>query len=380
MRLYIIKISIAAMMAFMVACHSADEFSEQNQEPHSRVLFGATIVGSSGSMRGNSDEYYKHDNFIKNRSRIRVVNTVNYSVPDFYDEGNFCEYIYTIETENVEPNFFPYKKGATNPEDLIDENAGFDWDKIIPTSSAFVFEAACYPMRYEPFTKIATDQSSQDNFWSADLLLAHTRKPLSERYNLLQLKFWHVFSMVRVELELPIADFDSDCGFPDNIYNDEGMEIEVPTVKEVRLNNMQVEYEIDYAASIGSDALRTVKGIGSKDGTIKMYRLPGTDKTENKKLYCSFAAIVPTQMIEKDKPLVGFTIRTIVGVDGDKKQIIEEKEYVFKPNTAIEMTQAYITVLKLSNNEDSLEPVLISAETIPWDDAYTEVNLTPKDN
>lgn len=108
-----------------------------------------------------------------------------------------------------------------------------------------------------------------------------------------------------------------------------------------------------------------------------MYRLPGTDKTEDGKLYCSFAAIVPTQIIEKDKPLVELTIRTIVGVDSDKKQIIEDKEYIFKPNTAIEMTQAHITVLKLSNNEDTSNPVLISAQIIPWDNAYTEIDLTP---
>lgn len=370
MRKYIIKTSIPALIMLMTACHSSDEFSEHVQE--TKVLIGATIAGNNKTSK--ADEYYKHDNFIKNRSRIRVVNTVNYSTPDFSDDGDYREYIYT-DTDDTGANFFPYKKGATDPGDLIDESFGFDWDKIVPTSSAFVFEAACYPMKYEPFTKIATDQSNQENFWSADLLLAHTRKPLSERYNLLRLKFWHVFSMVRVEIELPIADEDTDSGFPDNTYN--GEEITETTIKEIRLNNMQVEYEIDYAASIGSDGLRTVKGKGNKDGVIKMYRLPGTDKTEDGKLYCSFAAIVPTQIIEKDKPLVELTIRTIVGVDSDKKQIIEDKEYIFKPNTAIEMTQAHITVLKLSNNEDTSNPVLISAQIIPWDNAYTEIDLTP---
>ena len=56
---------------------------------------------------------------------------------------------------------------------------------------------------------------------------------------------------------------------------------------------------------------------------------------------------------------------------------IEERTYVFQPKTAIDMRQGHITVLKLTADEKSLNPVLLSAEVNPWSEAYTEVDLTP---
>lgn len=377
MKRYVSRIAILALLV-CGACHSSDQYLDQDCQDKSRLAVSAVMEGSEEAT-GSSD-YYKHDRFILNRSIIRVVNTVNYSVPDFKN-GEYYDYIYTeegISWDDNQPNFRPLKAGTVfGDENRVDPEGGFDWDRIVPTSNAFIFEAACYPMNYEPFDAVATDQSDVEGFWSADLLLAHTRKPLNERYELLKLKFWHVFSMIRVELKLPVAESNADSGFPEGTDNDK-------TVKSISLTGMYVTYNVRYAESIESNASRTV--VGTSDGgrqNISMYRLPGEDKVteeeENGRRYlnCVFAAIVPTQQIRTQETLLTLCINTIVGVNEDMSKKIEKRTYVFQPKTAIDMRQGYITVLKLTADEKSLNPVLLSAEVNPWSEAYTEVDLTP---
>lgn len=371
MKRYVSRIAILALLV-CGACHSSDQYLDQDCQDKSRLAVSAVMEGSEEAT-GSSD-YYKHDRFILNRSIIRVVNTVNYSVPDFKN-GEYYDYIYTeegISWDNNQPNFRPLKAGTSNE---VDPEGGFDWDRIVPTSNAFIFEAACYPMKYVPFDAVATDQSDVEGFWSADLLLAHTRKPLNERYELLKLKFWHVFSMIRIELELPVAESNADSGFPEGTDNDK-------TVKSISLTGMYVTYNVRYAESIESNASRTV--VGTSDGgrqNISMYRLPGEDKVTEEDgrryLNCVFAAIVPTQQIRTQETLLTLCINTIVGVNEDMSKKIEERTYVFQPKTAIDMRQGHITVLKLTADEKSLNPVLLSAEVNPWSEAYTEVDLTP---
>lgn len=377
MKRYVSRIAILALLV-CGACHSSDQYLDQDCQDKSRLAVSAVMEGSEEAT-GSSD-YYKHDRFILNRSIIRVVNTVNYSVPDF-KEGEYYDYIYTeegISWYDNQPNFRPLKAGTVfGDENRVDPEGGFDWDRIVPTSNAFIFEAACYPMKYVPFDAVATDQSDVEGFWSADLLLAHTRKPLNERYELLKLKFWHVFSMIRIELELPVAESNADSGFPEGTDNDK-------TVKSISLTGMYVTYNVRYAESIESNASRTV--VGTSDGgrqNISMYRLPGEDKVTEEKngrryLNCVFAAIVPTQQIRTQETLLTLCINTIVGFDGGMNtQKIVEKTYVFQPKTAIDMRQGHITVLQLTADEKSLNPVLLSAEVNPWSEAYTEVDLTP---
>lgn len=371
MKGYVSRIAILALLV-CGACHSSDQYLDQDCQDKSRLAVSAVMEGSEEAT-GSSDDY-KHDRFILNRSIVRVVNTVNYSVPDFKN-GEFYDYIYTLEDidwDDNQPNFMPLKAGTSNE---VDPEGGFDWDRIVPTSNAFIFEAACYPMNYEPFDAVATDQSDVEGFWSADLLLAHTRKPLNERYELLKLRFWHVFSMIRIELELPVAESNADSGFPEGTDNDK-------TVKSISLTGMYVTYNVRYAESIESNASRTV--VGTSDGgrqNISMYRLPGEDKVTEKNrrhyLNCVFAAIVPTQQIRTQETLLTLCINTIVGVNKDMSKKIEKRTYVFQPKTAIDMRQGHITVLQLTADEKSLNPVLLSAEVNPWSEAYTEVDLTP---
>ena len=374
----VIQASLLALLA-CGACSKSDQGPGGYPENSGKLAIAATV--ESGTRAGGDDESYKHNRFIKDRSVIRIVNTVNYAIPDFTDGAGYCEYIYTtegVDWDDNQPNFMPMIKGTTLGDiERIDENGGFDWDMITPTSNAFIFEAACYPMDYSYFDAITTDQSSQENFWSADLLLAHTRKPLTERYDLLKLKFWHVFSMIRVELSLPIADADADSGFPEDKDDNK-------TVKSVSLCGMYVTYTTRYAESIANYGQRTV--VGTADGgrqNITMYRLPGKDNISEvngqRYLNCMFAAIVPTQQIRTQTTLLELNINTIVGFESGSmdQQKVEEKTYVFQPSVPIDMTQGHITVLQLTSDQETGFPILLNATVKPWNEAYTEVDLTP---
>ena len=183
------KYIIPILCLLLAACSSEDAVNGETdvQPADTEVAFSASIGGGSPSRANGEDNDYLHEHFIKDKSRIRVVNTVNYSVPDFTDRNQYKEYIYIGEGNEVyndetwattdEINFKPH------------EGNGFNWNEIRPTAASFVFEAACYPKDYEPFTEVPEDQSQLDNFLKADLLLAHHRQDLNARYDLVKLRF-----------------------------------------------------------------------------------------------------------------------------------------------------------------------------------------------
>lgn len=385
MKIY--KNMVLALPLLCCAC-SSDEQGPETVPDASGGIAAVVESGPSGvsqASRAAGDEYL-HNDFILDRSVIRVANTVNYSAPDFTDgSGSYYEYVYTKEGvawDDNEPNFYPLLEGSSYGDaDRVDEDGGFDWNAIVPTSSAFVFEAACYPMKYRHFDAVATDQSTQENFWSADLLLAHTRKTLSERYDLLKLRFWHVFSMIRMELRLPVAEADEDSGFPGDDWDGNG----TSTVAGVTLNDVYVTYSTSYTESIENYGSHTVAGTSAGGRqNITMYRLPGKDEVvvENGRTYqtCMYAAIVPVQQIRTQENLLTLSINTITGFeDGDMgRWKVEEKSYVFRPEDSnIDMMQGSITVLRLTADSETLEPVLVGAEVMPWNESYTEIDLTP---
>lgn len=366
------KRHIIPICMLLAACSSNETLPTTDVEPEqsTNVTFSASI-SKGGNISRTDDETYKHNQFILDRSRIRVVNTVNYSTPDFTDasEGEtpeYKEYIYTeegISYNDNQINFTPY------------EENGFNWNNIRPTAASFIFEAACYPMEYKYFSEVAADQSTLENFWKADLLLAHHAQPLSQRYDLVKLKFHHVFAMVRVEIDLPISDPYDAGGFPED------------AITKVELVNMKVGYHVDYTSSITNDGCRKVSASGNATANISMYRLNPDDEpyTEGgiRKQHYEYCGIVPVQSI-MGKDLVRFTIRTYTSeVNSDGQSVIDEnKTYIFHPGsednpTTIQLSQEYITVLNLSVTHTPQQTILLNAHIQPWEDAYTEMDMYP---
>lgn len=364
---------IIPIYLLLAACSSNETLPTTDVEPEQStdVAFSASISGGGSTGRAD-DEPYKHNQFLLNTSRIRVVNTVNYSTPDFTDvkEGEtpeYKEYIYTQENisfDDNKVNFKPY------------EENGFNWNDIRPTAASFIFEAACYPSEYKYFSEVAANQSTPENFWKADLLLAHHAQPLSQRYDLVQLKFYHVFAMVRVEIDLPISDPYEAGGFPED------------AITNVELVDMQVGYHVDYTSAIGNNECRIVTASGNKRTNISMYCLKRDKPTSSggiRTQHYEFCGIVPVQSI-MDKDLVRFTIQTYTDeVEGDKPVIDENKTYIFHPGASesgtgtntIYLSQEHITVLELSVTHTPQQTILLNAKIQPWDNAYTEMDMSP---
>ena len=368
------------------------------------VAFSASIsngsrsrADESGSGTKTDSDAYLHNEFIVGRSRIRIVNTVNYSIPNFKEEGKYYEYINTKAVEdpnggsawdaNAAANFFPYDPEASESDPkYVNNDLAFKWEDIIPTSSAYVFEAACYPMKYTPFDNVESDQRTQENFWSADLLLAHHAIPLSQINSMVKLRFWHVFCMVRATITLPIADKTADEGFPENALKSSYLDAEdTPGETEtpgLQLNDMWTGYTTDYAGAIDNDASRTVRAVtgnGASQADIQMYPVSMSTNGEKQEQTYVYAAIVPMQTVAAGKTLVSLKINTIIGLDADRKQQVALRDYKFVPTgSSIEMRQGYITDLQLSFNESNQTPILIKAKVNPWNESYTDITLTPE--
>ena len=364
------KYIIPVLLLCFTACTSEEE---TNTVPvaDKAVGFSAAINGGSSTRADEANDEYLHQYFLNEdkeggrQSRIRVINTVNYSTPDFTDVTQYKEYAYVgagdgtdVETK---PNFEP-----------VSEGGGFDWDEISPTAASFVFEAACYPNSYEPFTEVAIDQSNITNFLKADLLLAHHRQDLSARYDLVKLKFWHAFAMIKVIVKLDVAPPTLAGGFPQD------------AITEARLVNRQRGYTVDYTSAIDNDGLRHATATGDDNTPIKMLQLSKKDKTEpggtviqQEYVYCG---IIPAQDIAVNEALVEFTIKTYSGnqVDGEVEEA-QPKEYVFTRTTQnIQIQAAHITVLTLGVVQKVPEMIYLGAEVQKWGERYTDMVLEPK--
>lgn len=368
------KKHIIPVLLLLAACTSEETInnSPEIQPTDTAVGFSASIGGGSPSRADEEeDDEYLHKDFINEgeggrQSRIRIVNTVNYSVPDFTDATQYKEYAYTGDgTENWdsnEANFTPWQEGG-----------GFNWNEIRPTAASFVFEAACYPNSYEPFETVPTDQSEKiEDFLKADLLLAHHRQDLDARYDLVKLRFYHAFAMIRVKIELPVTGPQVKGGFPSQ------------AIQEVRLENMKVGYDIDYTSAIDNNGLRPVSA--SEAGTasdIKMYPLKyaqsSTESSSTVESYV-YCGIVPEQTIAEGSTLVSFSINTYPGTQNENNEWdgAEPREYIFvRRNQNIRIRQAYITDLQLGIKVDVPETILLNAEVQPWAERSTEMPLEP---
>lgn len=364
---------ILPIYLLLAACSSEEAVNNlpETQPTDTAVSFSANIHGNmsrSGDESGLEIDDYLHQHFIKNKSRIRIVNTVNYSVPDFNTPGQYEEYVYkgegneTKETEPY-PNFTPYKE-----EDP--DNEGFDWNEITPTANHFVFEAVCYPLGYEPFDEVQDDQSTIENFWKSDLLLAYHWQDLNERYKMVELYFHHAFAMIRVEVDLPISHMQQDKGgFPPN------------AVQNVKLVKIQRGYEVDYTSAVDNDSLRPIRVTG-EDESIEMLQIkePDEDNTETQSyVYCG---ILPAQEIENGKELVEFSILTYPGERDDTEESewakAEPKTYYFTPTTNFSLEQEHITTLKLTYDHEEPEIIQVSASISEWGNWYTGMVLEPE--
>lgn len=326
-------IMLYAGLLAITAC-SSEEFSPDETDKDAEVCLAASVSGSEATSRAG-ESYIK--TAFTNKDQIRLANATFFGKPDFGENT-----IYSFTEKGTEwDKFTP-----------VDENS-VTWNDFSPTSFVYMFEAIYYPGN-NPFSKVPPDQNSEAAFKEADLLLAHHRMSLDERFNDIYLTFYHAFAMIRVEAIVPIGT----GGLPQN------------AIQSASLKNVQTEYNIDYTSTIQNDGLRTVTGTGvSTEVTMWLQSKPvnSSDKTQT----YIFLGIIPVPQ------------EHIIGTDFVHFKVKvnnTEKTYRFVPNSAISLSQSCVTILKLKLGTDGDLPLLLDAEIKPWTEASAGMILDEEDS
>lgn len=340
------------------ACSSEKIAPDGETEQSIDVHLAASISESDNNSRSDNNTYIK--TAFTTDDEIRLVNTVFFNTPDFTNENTIFTYV------GAENNKYKFTQSGQSSTTGGSDDTGITWNDFSPTSFVYMFEAVYYPGN-KPFTKVPDNQDNNngEGFQKADLLIAHHRMPLEDRYKDIELTFHHAFAMVRVEATVPTGV----GGLPKN------------AIQEASMINVQTAYHVDYTATILNNELRTVYGIEDENNPRKdvtMWLQSIKENTAKKTQTYIFLGIIPApKSNDPNEPEIvqNDFIRFKVKVDDT---ITKTYRFVPKEGT-IHLKQAHITVLKLQLGKDGVLPLLLSAEITPWTQASAGMILDEED-
>lgn len=354
-----LKYMILSVWLFSMGGCTSEEMMPGDKVKDAEVRLSASIAGSAISTRAG-DESYLNTTF-KEGDQIRLVNTVFFSEPEF-DKAQAFVY----KEGDMDGNDYPFESlgdsETTGGGESGDEQDPVSWEDFKPTSLAYVFEAAYVPNRPSSIEEgndsylpvIPRDQGADDGvgFKNADLLLAHHRMLLDEKYKDIRLNFHHVFVMVKAEIIVPIG-----LGG-----------LKEDALQSATLKNVQTEYELKYSETITNDGLRTVVGKGDPTD-VTMWKQSSL-KSGDQQTYVFLAIIpLPENNLIKDRDFLHFKVESSNG---------SINTYRFLPEKAIPLKQSCITTLKLKLSEDGNIAIPLSAEIKDWNNATGSANLHPE--
>ena len=125
------------------ACTSPEEVAVPDSEDSS-VQFRVTV--------GEGENALYESEYFKEGDEIRIFCPVNYSTPNFKDEGSFYTYEYTSKDDTLGAANYPFKFSAVGK--------GFDWRTLTPTAIYFPFEAMHFPGK-EYLEEVPEDQDEE---------------------------------------------------------------------------------------------------------------------------------------------------------------------------------------------------------------------------
>lgn len=345
-----------------------------------------TVVGGDNTSGAYEEDYFKPDD------EIRISCPLSHATPDFSDKATGM-YVYKYK---------PTKEGTTDwsqwPYHFVPqtEDGGFDWRFLQPTSIYYVFEAIHFPAR-QPFqdNKVPTDQhipsekKADGSFIqargleAADMLIAHHRQTLLNARKTVQLTFHHAFAMVEVKVELPVNWSAKEGAFPPN------------ALQKVYMNDMLLQYEVNYSATISSDGLRKVRvptdpnnpgkdwENGREDVTMRLVSCepeikddtpPEEQKEETVQTYI-FRGIVPEQnFIDSGHDFVFFEVKKY---NSDKPVLY--RFTIQNDQLTLESSKILSLHLRVDEKTNPNNVVAVTADVKPWLDAVTDdMELMPK--
>lgn len=384
----ILSIILFCGWAFTTACTSSDPVGTDLPGADGPVRFSATISRNSpatrtpsktpgGTRRGGDITWDLNKRNLKFEEGdvIWVANTnTAQRIPEFdKEDGNYFKYIYVKETETFSPSeegqYSNYVKCEFAPYD----GNGFQWSQLRLLGSSYRLEGAFYPGDYKHFEAVSPDQREPDEFKKNDLLLAHHLQPISQWGKEVHLRFQHVFSLIWLQLELPLYEDVNMTGFPEQ------------TAPLSALANIQTAYDVNYSASISSDGMPDVNSTGEE--TEHLYMLyAGKDgevqKEDGPWQTYHFLAIIPTP--KQGSIANGTTFARFKLLNKEKTDTTDEQYgyYSYTPTqgSSINVKQGHVTQVQLRMKRDIHQPILIKAEIKPWTSSYSDIILDEETN
>lgn len=381
---------ILPLLLLLLSSCSADEgvapLPPLPPEENHAVQFRAT-VGGDNTSGAYEEEYFKVDD------EIRISCPVSHATPDFSDNANGM-FVYKYDQ---------VKEGTTDwsqwPYHFVPQtvDGGFDWRFLQPTSIYYVFEAIHFPAR-QPFkdNKVPTDQhilskkKTDGSFLeargldAADMLIAHHRQTLLNARLTVPLTFYHAFAMVEVTVELPVHWSAKEGAFPPN------------ALKKVYMNDMLLEYEVNYSATISSDGLRKVRVPTDPNNPGKDWEKKREDVTM--RLISCKPEITDATPIPDDEESKEETIQTYLfrGIVPEQNFINSGHDFIFfevqKYNSqapvlyrftvrddqhqlTLESSKILSLHLRVDENTNPNNVVAVTADVKPWLDAVMEGDM-----
>lgn len=370
---------IVPLLLLLGGCSFSEVELSPTTEDRSSVGFSASIVGGTDNLTradGDTDagtdtedpdtearfwetnaDKYMNTSF-PDGCKIKIFNSASYSIPDYSKENGDGIYLYERKGdhkyESIPASYFHFEP--------VEENEGFHWNNLKPTSSYYIFEAAYFPGN-KYFSKVETQQTIK-SLKENDLLLAYHRQLLSNYGDEIKLTFHHVFCMIQVKVTLPVSQRTTGvAGFPKD------------ALQKVYLRDMIPDYDIHYTAVINNDGCRLVTARGDEKADIEMCQVYKDDCPYQAEdgtrwqdyLYC---AIIPPQKLSDNTDFIRFKIKT----NNNKTEV-----YKFSRNEGnLSLNQEYITRLNVVFDKALWEPIVLSANVTPWAEATSQMTVYPE--
>ena len=413
-------------MASLSCSRDDSEISEADKPDDSPVMFRAVPTVSGNDIQvdtrapGDDDNEYLLDekmwNFISNstfkdgttRIRLRLAST---SEENWNFKNTYYEYIYSKDLEERTTNDADGTKTVYNFTPWSDNDGqykgeigpGMTWSQIDAYStgtSTDVF-AALFAQTYDEKNAqtISEEQNTANNMINNDVLLAWHTVTNSERQNqYFQLKLYHIYSMLAVEVEIPIYDPTDGLGFDETPTGGETLRIDngnpdTPLTADSPIDRLEVTGQLltvkfnNGTLSDASPNATVNNSEGQEPKNINMCLLAVSPPEEDKNpAYAGkgfkiqkylYACILPASNASSEtasNTAIRLTIKN--PLNGTTETYTCNMFNTPTGNTgSFTLGQGRITMLDLTLARGAKNPVLVTGKVLPWGTANADLGL-----
>lgn len=366
-----ILIAVTLLVFVSASCRNAAD------EPHPERQKSPALEIEIESLADNTQSTSPiNDYFIDGRSIILISQRGDHMSIDFNDydvspddpselvpNTNLYKYVYYSNPEadwNKGFNFMPYGDYELNWTE-IEKN---------PLNGEYSLGALYYPVGYEVYNSIQTDQTTAENLRRSNVLGAWHRT--NTPHDRLRFRFYHLMAAVRVTLLIPDWDPSDNSGFGENAASSASMlkvkkdfTIDWPIASSEEAPVPQVPENADiYDIGMYHEAVsNTVERVNLRELSASL-----PDLTENVRT-STFVMLLPPQQPTNDGPAMRFTLFTMGGSD---------RTYVwYAGGSNLTLTRGSISHLILYIPRSENNAILIKSYIEDWIQADSEFAVIP---